>query len=146
MAFFGYWIAYFAHKCGAESTSLISFCTAGFPLPVQRTPSSKVQHLFHLWDRKKFKLIQLCWGMATAGINITGLDTIMKECGPMEKKKKPFLNRTLQDLLMNIHLSSRMFNWGVHSQNAPFSLVGCPQQKLSLGLPVQKHLEVSRCS
>lgn len=125
MTFSGYQVAYFAQKCGAESACVLSLCTAGFPLPVQGAPSSKVQRLFHLWDRKKTRLVQPCRGTATAGINITGHDTIMKECGP--KKKKPFLNGSLQDLLMNIHLSHRMLSWGLHSRTVPFSLVGCPQ-------------------
>lgn len=90
MTFSGYQVAYFAQKCGAESAPLLSLCTAGFPLPEQRAPSSKVQCLFHLWDRKKTRLVQPCWGMATAGINITGHDTLTKECGPMKEKKSLF--------------------------------------------------------
>lgn len=146
MTFSGYRVAYFAQKCGAESASLLSLCTAGFPLPVKRAPSSQVQCLFHLWNRKKTRLVQPCWGTATAGINITGRDTITKECGPMKKKRKPFLSGTLHDLLVNIHLSSKMLSCGLHRKTVPFTSVRWPQWKLPVGLQLQKHLQATRGS
>lgn len=91
MTFLGYQVAYFVQKCDAESAALLSLCTSGFPFLVQRGPSSTAQHLFHLWERQKTRLVQPLWSTATAGINITGHDNIMKECRPMKNKTKSLL-------------------------------------------------------
>lgn len=146
MTFSDYRVAYFAQKWGAESASLLSLCTAGFPPPCAESSKQQSPTSFSSLGRKDDQACPAMLAMATAGINITGRDTTMKECGPMKNKKKPFLNGSLQDLLMNIHLNSRMLSWGLCSKTVPFTLVGCPQWKLPVGLQLQKHLQATRGS